>query len=134
MLGVLALAALAGGLAVGVVPRLRHERELVASAAEMTASKPRVTVVSARGATPTAERVLPGSSQPLLEAAIYARTTGYLKSRRVDIGDRVQEGDLLAEIAAPEIDAQLEQARATLLLTHANLARDRANESWPAPS
>jgi RND family efflux transporter MFP subunit len=128
LVGVLALAALAGGLAVGVVPRLRRERELVASAAEVTASKPRVTTVTARAATPTAERVLPGSSQPLLEAAIYARTTGYLESRRVDIGDPVKEGDLLAEIAAPEIDAQLEQARATLLLTRANLSRDQANE------
>ena len=75
-----------------------------------------------------AERVLPGSSLPLLETAIYARTTGYLKSRRVNIGDHVKEGDLLAEIAAPEIDAQLEQARATLLLTRANLVRDQAGE------
>jgi RND family efflux transporter MFP subunit len=126
--GVLALAALAGGLAFGFAPRLRRERELLAAAAEVSASKPRVTLVTARAATPTAERVLPGSSLPLLEAAIYARTTGYLKSRRVDIGDRVRAGDLLADIAAPEIDAQLEQARATLLLTRANLTRDQANE------
>ncbi len=126
--GILALGAIAGGVAAGIVPRLKHERELNAAAAEVASSKPRVTVVTARAATPTAERVLPGSSQPLLETAIYARTTGYLKSRCVDIGDRVKEGDLLAEIAAPEIDAQLEQARATLLLTRANLARDKANE------
>jgi RND family efflux transporter MFP subunit len=126
--GVLALAALAGGLAFGVVPRRRRDRELVAAAAELATSKPRVTTVTARAATPTAERVLPGSSQPLLEAAIYARTTGYLENRRVDIGDHVKEGDLLAEIAAPEIDAQLEQARATLLLTRANLSRDQASE------
>src|SRR5262249_6135216 len=122
-----ALAAIAGGVAAGIVPRLRHERVLNASAAEVATSKPRVTVVTARAATPTAERVLPGGSQPLLETAIYARTTGYLKDRRVDFGDRVKEGDLLAEIAAPEIDAQLEQARATLLLTRANLARDKAS-------
>jgi RND family efflux transporter MFP subunit len=128
LFGVLALAALAGGLTFGIVPRLRRERALAASSAEVSASKPRVTAVTARAATPTAERVLPGSSQPLLETAIYARTTGYLKSRRVDIGDHVKEGDLLAEIEAPEIDAQLEQARATLLLTRANLSRDQANE------
>jgi RND family efflux transporter MFP subunit len=114
-------------LAFGFAPRLKHERELLAAAAEVSASRPRVTVATARAATPTAERVLPGSSQPLLEAAIYPRATGYLKTRRVDIGDRVKEGDLLADIAAPEIDAQLDQARATLLLTRANLARDRAN-------
>ncbi len=124
----LALAAIAGGLAVGVLPRLRRERELAASAHEVAVSKPRVTTVATRAATPTAERVLPGSSLPLLEAAIYARTTGYLESRRVDIGDHVKEGDLLAEIDAPEIDAQLEQARATLLFTRANLSRDEASE------
>src|SRR5262245_30989732 len=71
--GGLALAALAGGLAFGFGPRLRRERELLAAAAEVSAPKPRITVVTARAATPTAERVLPGSSQPLLEAAIYAR-------------------------------------------------------------
>jgi RND family efflux transporter MFP subunit len=128
LVGVLALAAIAGGVVAGIKPRLEHERELVAAAAEVTAARPKVTVVTAHAATPTAERVLPGSSQPLLETAIYARTTGYLKSRRVDIGDRVAEGALLAEITAPEIDAQLEQARATLLLTRANLARDQASE------
>jgi RND family efflux transporter MFP subunit len=126
--GILALGLLAGGIVAGFVPRLRRERELLAAAAEVSSAKPRVTVVTARAATPTAERVLPGSSQPLLEAAIYARTTGYLKNRRVDIGDHVKEGDLLAEISAPEIDAQLDQARATLLLTRANLTRDQANE------
>ena len=128
LVGVLFLAAIAGGLYAGISPRLKHERELIAAAAEVAESKPRVTVVTAHAATPIAERVLPGSSQPLLETAIYARTTGYLKSRRVDIGDHVKEGDLLAEIAAPEIDAQLEQARATLLLARANLVRDRAGE------
>jgi RND family efflux transporter MFP subunit len=54
-------------------------------------------------------------------------TAGYLKSRRVDIGDRVQEGDLLAEISSPEVDAQLEQARALQILGRANLARDQAS-------
>jgi RND family efflux transporter MFP subunit len=57
---------------------------------------------------------------------MYARTPGYLKSRRVDIGDRVQEGDLLAEISSPEVDAQLDQARANHLLIQANLERDQA--------
>jgi RND family efflux transporter MFP subunit len=84
-------------------------------------------VVKAKADSASAERVLPGDSHPLLEAAIYARTAGYLTSRRVDIGDRVAEGELLAEVAAPEVDAQLEQARALLLLTRANLARDQAN-------
>ncbi len=101
---------------------------LKAEAAEVATFLPRVTVVTARTSDATTERVLPGDCHPLLEAAIYARTTGYLKARHVDIGDHVKEGDLLAEIAAPEIDAQLEQARAMQLLTRANLVRDQATE------
>ena len=134
LFGIVALGAIAGGIYAGVAPRLRHERELVAAAAEVANAKPRVTVVTAHAAMPDAERVLPGSSLPLLETAIYARTTGYLKSRRVDIGDHVKEGDLLAEIAAPEIDAQLEQARATLLLTRATWSATRPARSWRTPS
>ena len=128
LIGILAVASLAGALVAGAMPKLRRERELKADAAEVATSLPRVTVVTARTSNATTERVLPGDCHPLLEAAIYARTTGYLKARHVDIGDHVKEGDLLAEIAAPEIDAQLEQARATQLLTRANLVRDQATE------
>ncbi|MGP0068664.1 MAG: efflux RND transporter periplasmic adaptor subunit [Isosphaeraceae bacterium] len=128
VIGILAVGALAGGLAAGALPRIRRERELKAEAAEVIASLPRVTVVTARTSGAATERILPGDCHPLLEASIYARTTGYLKSRRVDIGDHVKEGELLAEIAAPEVDAQLEQARATQLLTRANLVRDQATE------
>jgi RND family efflux transporter MFP subunit len=127
-LGALTATALAGALVAGTLPRLHAEKELKAAAEEVSTSLPRVTVVTAQTATATSERILPGNCHPLLEAAIYARATGYLKSRRVDIGDRVKDGDLLAEIAAPEVDAQLEQARATLLLTQANLLRDQATE------
>jgi len=119
-------AAAAGGVVYGIRPRLAQEKALNAAAAEVSAALPRVTVVDAKAASATAERVLPGDSHPLLEAAIYARTSGYLKSRRVDIGDRVKEGDLLAEISSPEVDAQLEQARATQSLILANLERDQA--------
>jgi RND family efflux transporter MFP subunit len=74
-----------------------------------------------------AERVLPGNSLPLEEAAMFARTTGFIKSRLVDIGDRVKEGQLLAEISAPDVDAQLAQAQANLALANANLPLAEAN-------
>ncbi len=122
-------AALAGGLVAGIRPRLDREKELNAAAAEVSTALPRVPVVDAKAASATTERVLPGDCHPLMEAALYARTAGYLKSRRVDIGDRVKEGDLLAEISSPEVDAQLEQARATQLLTLANLERDQASSA-----
>lgn len=123
----LGIAAIAGGLIAGIRPRLIQQRQLETAAAEVSTTLPLVPVVLAKAASATTERVLPGDSHPLLEAAIYARTAGYLKSRRVDIGDRVKEGDLLAEISSPEIDAQLEQALATQLFTQANLERDQAS-------
>jgi RND family efflux transporter MFP subunit len=124
---VLTVATLAGALVAGGLPRLRQERALKAAAAEVSTALPVVPVALAKAAAASSERVLPGDSHPLLEASIYARTAGYLKTRRVDIGDRVKEGDLLAEISSPEIDAQLEQARASLLLSRANLERDQAS-------
>jgi RND family efflux transporter MFP subunit len=66
--------------------------------------------------------VLPGTVQAFVEAPIYARTNGYLKTWRTDIGTEVKKGQLLAEIEAPEIDQQLSQAEA-------DLATARANES-----
>jgi RND family efflux transporter MFP subunit len=67
------------------------------------------------------EVVLPGNMQPLIDAPIYARTSGYLRKWYADIGTHVHKGDLLAEIEAPEVDAQLLQARANLATATANL-------------
>src|SRR6266513_1562642 len=71
-----------------------------------------VNVVTAlRDATPK-ELVLPGTFQAFNQTTIYPRSNGYVKSWKVDIGDNVQAGQLLAEIATPEVDQQLAQARA----------------------
>jgi RND family efflux transporter MFP subunit len=126
----LAIITLTGALVAGTLPRLRQIQELDTAAAESIARLTRVTVATAQRASAAPERVLPGNALPLLEAAIYARTTGYVKRRLVDIGDRVEEGQLLVEIATPEIDAQLEQARATLLQDKANLIRNKADETF----
>ena len=69
---------------------------------------------------PTQEVVLPGSTQAFVDSPIYARTSGYLKHWYFDIGARVKQGDLLAEIETPEIDEQLRQARADLDTAKAN--------------
>jgi RND family efflux transporter MFP subunit len=106
---------------------LRQEQQVNAAAAETSADAPRVTVAVAHAAPATAERVLPGNSLPLLEAAIYARTTGYLNSRLVDIGERVKQGQLLAEISAPDVDDQLAQAKANLEQARATLKLNQAN-------
>jgi RND family efflux transporter MFP subunit len=68
----------------------------------------------------TEDIVLPGNVQAWHEATIYARTNGYIKTWYTDIGARVKEGELLALIETPELDAQLQQAEADLKTAEAN--------------
>jgi RND family efflux transporter MFP subunit len=82
-----------------------------------------ITVVSATAPEPQTsggEVVLPGTLQASTDAPIYARTSGYLKRWRVDIGAHVKAGELLAEIDAPEVDQQLRQAEADMATAEAN--------------
>lgn len=79
-----------------------------------------VTIVRPKYGAAAEEIVLPGTTQPFNDTPIYARTNGYLKRWYVDIGSHVQQGQLLAEIDTPEIDRQLEQARADLKTAKAN--------------
>jgi RND family efflux transporter MFP subunit len=82
---------------------------------------PSVAVTRPKAGAPEEEIVLPGTLQAYADAPIYARTGGYLKRRLVDIGSRVTAGQLLAEIDAPELSQQLQQARADLETAEANL-------------
>jgi RND family efflux transporter MFP subunit len=109
------------------MPRLRREQVVNTQAAAVANALPRVTVAVARLAEEEAERVLPGNALPLLDAALFARTTGYVKARHVDIGDRVQQGQVLAVIDAPDLDDQLTQARANLEQSRATLKLNEAN-------
>ncbi|HLH12405.1 MAG TPA: efflux RND transporter periplasmic adaptor subunit [Methylovirgula sp.] len=70
---------------------------------------------------------LPGSTEAFDAATIYARATGYIATRNVDIGSRVKAGDVLAVIAAPDLDQQLIQARAQLTQLEAAVAQADAN-------
>jgi RND family efflux transporter MFP subunit len=63
---------------------------------------------------------LPGRLEAYINAPIYARVPGYLKSWKYDIGAKVKAGDLLAEIDTPDLDQQLQQARAALGVAQAN--------------
>jgi RND family efflux transporter MFP subunit len=63
---------------------------------------------------------LPGRLEAYIQAPIYARVPGYLKSWKHDIGDKVKAGDVLAEIDTPDLDQQLTQARADLSVAQAN--------------
>jgi RND family efflux transporter MFP subunit len=72
---------------------------------------------------------LAGSMQAFDAATLYARATGYISVRRVDIGSHVHKGDVLAVIAAPDLDQQLAQARAQLLQMQASLVQALAQKS-----
>ena len=88
-----------------------------------TTEKLAVPTVSVIHPTPEAgqeDLVLPSTLQAYVESPIYARTTGYLKKWYHDIGTRVKQGELLADIDTPEVDQQLSQARADLNTATAN--------------
>jgi RND family efflux transporter MFP subunit len=125
--GALAAVALAGAFVAATLPRLRQERDLRAAAARLAEEPPRVSVAAARRAPPTYELTLPANAQPFCGNPLYARVNGYLTRWLVDIGDRVKEGQLVAEISTPDVDDQLAQARANLVLAQANLHVAEAN-------
>lgn len=113
----------------GIVSRLATRSELRKSSLQDAVA----TVVTAKPQLSGAgdELVLPGIVQAYIESPIYARTSGYLKSWRTDIGARVHKGDLLAEIETPEVDKELAQARADLATAQANLAISViTNQRW----
>ena len=84
------------------------------------AAIPTVSVMQPKEGALQEEIVLPGNVQAYLDAPIYARTSGYLRRRYVDLGNRVKAGHLLAEIDAPELEQQLRQSRADLATAEAN--------------
>jgi membrane fusion protein (multidrug efflux system) len=113
-------------LAVGVVPRVRNNRALAASAENVRTAVTAVYVVRPQ-LPPDTGLKLAATTQAIQDSVIYARTSGYLTKRHVDIGDRVQAGQLLAEIESPEIVQQLRQARAELLQAERTLDLQKAS-------
>jgi RND family efflux transporter MFP subunit len=109
----------------------RVEAEAHLQQATETAAVEDVSVVCPKAAAPIDEVVLPGATQPFVNSPIYARTNGYLVKWYYDIGAKVKQGDLLATIDTPEIDKQLEQARADLASAQSNLALSKTTaERW----
>jgi RND family efflux transporter MFP subunit len=125
VLGVTVLAVAA--FVAGYVP-LRARNQLIRSeASAQAAALPRVDVIQVTRSSVMSELDLPGNIEPVTEAPILARTDGYLERRLVDIGDRVQSGQLVAEIAAPELDEQVRQIKAALQQAHEALDQAQAN-------
>jgi RND family efflux transporter MFP subunit len=115
----IAVIVVAALLASGIWSRVRARTRLKAETAQM--ALPSVSAVSPQRTAPTQELVLPGNVQPFITSPIYSRTNGYLKKWYFDIGAHVKKGQLLAVVETPEVDQQLEQARANLLTAQANL-------------
>jgi HlyD family secretion protein len=87
---------------------------------------PEVRVAVAKRQDGPVTMTLPGTVLPFDQARIFARATGYVAERLVDIGSRVHHGDLLLRIAAPDLDQQLAQAQAQLGQMQAALEQARA--------
>jgi len=102
----------------GILPRVKARATLQRETAEMAV--PSVVLVQPKPTPGAEDLVLPANVQPYIYAPIYARTNGYLKKWYVDIGARVKRGQLLAEIETPEVDQQLQSARANLATAEAN--------------
>ena len=106
---------------VGALTLIQRRSQYQALAKETeTLAIPTVSVIHATPAKGQEDLVLPGTMQAYVESPIYARTSGYVKKWYHDIGTRVAQGDLLADIDTPEVDQQLSQARADLATSQAN--------------
>lgn len=120
----LLLCLVVAGYYLGYVPRQRRELALAAESKTDTEALALVTVAPVTRSSAVSSLVLPGNIQAVTETAVLARASGYIKTRSADIGDRVKEGQVLAEIEAPELDQQIRQAEASI--DQANSTVDQA--------
>jgi RND family efflux transporter MFP subunit len=119
LFAVLALLIVIAVVIAGVVPRWKARADLKTETYNLAI--PTVAVLQPKMGAPQTEIVLPGNIQAFIDSPIYARTNGYLKTWYFDIGAHVKKGQLIADIETPEVDQQLDQARADLNTAQANL-------------
>lgn len=118
--GVIAAIVILAIVVAGVATRANESRNLREWTNEQ--ATPSVTLVSPEGGQGGGDLNLPGRLQAYARAPIYARTSGYLKSWKYDIGQKVKAGDVLGELETPDLDQQLLQAKADLASARANEA------------
>lgn len=111
---------------VGYLPRHDRNREIAKKADERKKAVPIVQVQQVRRSATAGGLVVPGTTTPLIEAYVYARSNGYIVRRLVDIGDRVRKGQLLAVIDSPDLDQQVDQARQQVSQAESQLAQQKA--------
>jgi RND family efflux transporter MFP subunit len=135
ILGLGVLLMLVSAVAAGAWSHLAQYREVKATADQRRDFVPSVRVASVQAPAGDLVVSLPGTTSAFAAANIFARASGYVEQRKVDIGDRVKAGQLLATIVAPELDHQIAQAEATLAQLRSTLqqrkaARELARVTW----
>jgi RND family efflux transporter MFP subunit len=122
-----ALSLLAGGVAMGASHHYAQHQHVMATAERERDFVPSMRVATVKANPGIMSVVLPGTTAAFTDANIYARATGYIAKRNVDIGDSVKQGELLVELAVPELDDQISQNEATLTQLKASLQQAQAN-------
>jgi RND family efflux transporter MFP subunit len=121
------LVLLLGALGIGSWKYYTVAAEAMATAEEYRDFVPNVRTAPVRASGSTLSVIWPATTEAFEQANLYARASGYISKRNVDIGSRVKAGDLLVEIIAPELDHQITQAEGTLAQLKASLLLARAN-------
>jgi RND family efflux transporter MFP subunit len=127
LLGGGALLLLVGGVGSGAWRHYQAERAVATTMEQNRTRVPEVRVAVVRASDSKITVTLPATTTAFEAANIFARTSGYIEKRYVDIGDRVKAGALLADITAPELDHQIVQAKATLAQDQATLQQTQAS-------
>ena len=127
IVGMALLLLLPGGLVAGAVRHHKAGQSVAATAEQRRDFVPNVRVAQVRPSDGIMTVSLPATTTAFEAANIFARTSGYIEKRHVDIGDQVKAGTLLAEITAPELDHQISQAQATLAQYQATLHQTEAS-------
>ena len=122
----LVLALALAGYFLGYLPRQQREMALAQESKAGGEALPVVNVALVERSLAKGNLVLAGNIEAVTEAPVLARSSGYILKRYVDIGDRVREGQVLAEIEAPELDQQIAQAKATVDQAHSNTEQTQA--------
>jgi RND family efflux transporter MFP subunit len=121
------LTLLLGGLEIGYLRHVSVDQQVKTTAERRRDFIPAVRTARVRASGETMSVTWPGTTEAFERANIYARASGYISRRNVDIGSRVKAGQLLVEITAPELDHQIAQAEATLAQMQASLQQAKAN-------
>jgi RND family efflux transporter MFP subunit len=127
VLGLAAFSLLAVGLALGAWRHGSQYRETSTPAGQHHEFVPKVRVATVKASDPITLVSLPATTSAFSVANLFARASGYIDKRNVDIGDRVKEGQLLVQITAPELDHQIAEAQATRGQTKASVDQTQAN-------